>query len=70
METLAATSLALAVAGFFLSRAWYHDDACTIEEWKCDAGGIGFALAPYAAVAAILLLAVLAAGRMIRAAAR
>ena len=31
--------------------SWYHDDACTIEEWKCDAGAIGFFFALWSTAA-------------------
>ena len=57
--TLAAASVCIALAGFLLAAAWYHDDACSIEDWKCDLGGIGFNLAIYAGVPAALFLVVL-----------
>jgi hypothetical protein len=58
---LAAASACIAVAGILLSQAWYHDDACTFEQWKCDLGNIGFTVAIYLGVAAVILLVVFVA---------
>ena len=36
------TIVAIAAAGAALTGGWYHDDACGIEQWKCDLGSYGF----------------------------
>ena len=58
---LGALALCVALAGLLLASAWYHDDACPIEGWKCDAGGIGLSLLVYGGLAAALLLLLFAA---------
>jgi hypothetical protein len=41
---LGGAALLIAAAGLILSGAWYHDDACYIEQWQCSAGTIGFSV--------------------------
>ena len=36
------TIVTIAAAGAALAGGWYHDDACGIEQWKCDLGTYGF----------------------------
>jgi hypothetical protein len=68
--TGAVVALVVALTGLLLARAWYHDDACTIEAWKCDLGGVGFAVGLYAGVAAAALLAAFAIALGVSAASR
>jgi hypothetical protein len=37
-----AALLVLAGLGVFVARLWYHDDACSIEQYQCTVGTIGF----------------------------
>ncbi len=39
--------------GVPLANAWYADDACQIDAWKCDLGSIGFAIAFLGAIGAV-----------------
>ena len=36
------TIVAIAAVGAALTSGWYHDDACGVEQWKCDLGSYGF----------------------------
>ena len=67
-------SLALGLGGLAVARAWYNDDACTIEQYQCTLGTIGFSgaflLIPLGALLLVLagLVTVLIRARRTRAA--
>lgn len=51
LTVTAVTAVVLAAFG-----QWYHDDACTIEQWRCSAGTLALTQFYFGLVSAVLAL--------------